>query len=67
MKSETYMLNVRGKLVPGTRDNIKEAIRESYEQVLSPNSDLAVSVRRELTSAEREALKDVRELDYNLL
>jgi len=67
MKSETYMLNVRGKLVPGTRDNIKDAIRESYEQVLSPDSNLTISVRRELTPAEREALKDARELDYDTL
>ena len=67
MKSEIYMLYVRGKLVPGTRDNIKEAVRESYEQLFSPDSNLTVSLRREPTLVEREALKDAYELDYDIL
>ncbi|MDR3136548.1 MAG: hypothetical protein LBU07_03925 [Coriobacteriales bacterium] len=67
MKSEAYMLNVRGHIVPGTPDNIKEAIKESYEQALSPEVTKTVFVRRELTSAEQEALKEAKYLDLSCL
>jgi hypothetical protein len=67
MRSEAYMLNVRGHIVPGTPSNVKEAIRESYEQALSPAVPKTVSVRRELTPAEREALKEAKALDLACL
>jgi hypothetical protein len=67
MRSEAYMLNVRGRIVPGTPSNIKEAIRESYEQALSPTVPKTVSVRRELTPTEREALKEAKALDLACL
>jgi len=67
MNAAKHKLMVRGKLVPATYENVKEAVRESYEQVLSSDANITVTIGREPTRAEREAMELASSFDLAAL
>jgi len=60
-------ITVRGKLCPATRENVKEVIRESYEQLFSSSTEITAAIGREPTPEELEAMEAVEDLDFTCL